>query len=87
MVELKIKGLTKSYKIDSMYIFKFKDLSILGSYVKRRKDVYYFEIADVSYEMLLNMKIKPNDAIIKIMKNGSNEPILKEEIKYTAIIF
>lgn len=87
MLTIQIKNLTKAYKIDSMYIFKFKDLSILGSYIKNENNIHTFEIADVSYEMLLNLKIKPNESICKIMKNGPDKPILKEEIDYHSFIF
>lgn len=87
MVKLRIKDLKNTYKANSIYIFKFKDLSILGSYIKNENNIYIFEIADLSYEMLLDIKIKPNESIISILKNGTDSPVLKENISFYNFIF
>lgn len=87
MTQLKIKNLKNTYKKNSIYIFKFKNLSILGSYIKHSNDIYYFEISDTSYETLLDIKVIPKDYKINIIKTGGNSPDLKESILFKNFIF
>jgi len=87
MIKIKIKGLNGTYKTNSIYIFKFKDLNILCSYVKNDDGIYIFEMADLSYDMLLDVKVKPNESVVDIMKNGHSNPVLKETTNFNNFIF
>jgi len=87
MVKIKIKDLNGTYKTNSIYIFRFKELNILCSYVMNDNGIYIFEMADLSYDMLLNMKVKPNESVVDIMKNGHSDPVLKETTSFNNFMF